>query len=554
MTNIEILPPNTRRIVEGFRDTGYSFPAAIADIVDNSIEAGARNIGVQIELMADRSVHVAISDDGSGMSVDELRNAMKYGADEKEDPHRLGRFGLGLKTASTSFCKRLVVVTRSERDEKGDVLAAAWDLDLIEKENDWCFEIGEANPNQKDAFDDQLEMLGSGSRHGTVVIWEKVDRLLKKRSGGEYKDINAALARRIDDVTWHLRTVFQRFLDHDDDRAPNVTIRLNGVLVPHWDPFCTSFPEVAPETERRMTVSNPELELSGEIVLRAFILPKPNETSQPTLFKAAARTAGSERQGFFVYREDRMIEEPGWLNRYASETHLRSLRIELSFPATLDPIFGVGLRKTGLHLDEGFFEVLDEIVTPLRREADNRDRKGSAKKLADDAKGIRPSDRSIASQRQGLTTATVSELPCGEITLRNNQTDSDSSLLLRGSSAAEKPDLRVEIVEGEEGTYVDFVETVEDGVLWAPAFRSGPQGDTQVLINVSHDWFKRAYMPLQENSVFCQSVEFLLFALAQAELNNTNSELDEDFRQFRIEVSRNLRKLVSDLPEYEPTD
>ena len=75
-----------------------------------------------------------------------------------------------------------------------------------------------------------------------------------------------------------------------------------------------------------------------------------------------------------------------------------------------------------------------------------------------------------------------------------------------------------------------------------------------MLINVSHDWFKRAYMPLQENSVFCQSVEFLLFALAQAELNNTNSELDEDFRQFRIEVSRNLRKLVSDLPEYEPTD
>lgn len=554
MANIEQLPPNTRRIIEGFRDTGYSFSAAIADIVDNSIEAGAKSIGIQIELLSDSTVHVAISDDGVGMSRDELRNAMRYGADEKEDPHRLGRFGLGLKTASTSFCKRLVVVTRAEKSEADEVLAAAWDLDLIEKENDWLFEIDDANANQKDAFLDQLEMLGSGVRHGTVVIWEKVDRLLKKRHGGEYKDINGALARRIDEVTWHLRTVFQRFLDEDDNRASNVAMYVNGLRLDPWDPFCTSFPEVSPKTVKKLTINNAELELSGEMVLRGFILPKPNETSQPVLFKAAARTAGNERQGFFVYRENRMIEEPGWLHRYASETHLRSLRIELSFPATLDPLFGVGLRKTGLHLDEGFFEVLDEIVTPLRREADHEARKGNAKKAVEDEKGIRPSDRSIASQRNGLTTATVAELPSGTITLTNNQTDTGEVLILRGSSPAEKPDLRVEIVDGDEETFVNFVETLEDGVLWAPAFRSGPHGDTQVQINAAHEWFKRAYLPLRDNSVFCQSIDFLLFALAQAELNNTNSDLDEDFRQFRIEVSRNLRKLVSDLPEYESGD
>jgi hypothetical protein len=226
----------------------------------------------------------------------------------------------------------------------------------------------------------------------------------------------------------------------------------------------------------------------------------------------------------------------------------------MNFPATLDSFFGVGLRKTGLHLDSGFVEVLNELVIPLRREANTLDRQGSARTAVEGEKGQRPSDRSIASQRSGLITAVVSESSDGEITLTNNQSDAGESFVLRKAGGESGADFRVEITDDPNPIYVDIVENIEDGVLWAPAFRSGINGDTQVRVNAGHEWFRRSYLPHRENSVFVQSIDFLLFSLAQAELNNTDPDLDDEFRQFRVEVSRNLRKLVVDLPEYDEDD
>ncbi len=554
MADLEVVPPNTARIVEGFRDTGYSFDAAIADLIDNSIEAGATEINVQLALNLDKEVLVSVADNGSGMDLNELRNAMRYGADEREDAHRLGRFGLGLKTASTSFCRRLTVLTRRPDSPDDVILAATWDLDLIAERGEWVLELGPADPEQVDEFLEALEALGDEHSHGTVVVWKKVDRLLQKKHGGEYKDLPAAMRRRQEDLKWHIRTVFQRFLSPTDSRVVNARVRLNGEALAGWDPFCEAFPEVSPVKTAQWHLKNAANGVDGEVSIRAFILPKPNETSDPKAFRLAARTAGNERQGFFVYREGRMIDKPGWLDIYGSETHLRSLRIEMNFPATLDSFFGVGLRKTGLHLDSGFVEVLNELVIPLRREANTLDRQGSARTAVEGEKGQRPSDRSIASQRSGLITAVVSESSDGEITLTNNQSDAGESFVLRKAGGESGADFRVEITDDPNPIYVDIVENIEDGVLWAPAFRSGINGDTQVRVNAGHEWFRRSYLPHRENSVFVQSIDFLLFSLAQAELNNTDPDLDDEFRQFRVEVSRNLRKLVVDLPEYDEDD
>lgn len=121
-------PPDPERVIEGLRDTGYDFNTAIADIVDNSIAAEATRIDILINMDPQNEVTVYISDNGSGMNLPQLRNAMKYGSDRRPDPSSLGKFGLGLKTASTSFCRKLSLVSRGE---DGKTRKVQWDLDYV---------------------------------------------------------------------------------------------------------------------------------------------------------------------------------------------------------------------------------------------------------------------------------------------------------------------------------------------------------------------------------------------------------------------------------------
>lgn len=555
----KVVPASVRRTVEGYRDTGYSFESAISDLIDNSIEAGATRISVSADLDINNEALVHVADNGCGMNLAELENAMRYGSDEVAERHRLGRFGLGLKTASTTFCRRLTVITRPE-GSSGALLAATWDLDVVEEADQWILEIGEATPAENDLFLEAMEVVSPGSEcpTGTVVAWRKVDRLLLKRTGGPYSDPEAALKRRVERLVGtmgrprpypgHLSMVFQRFLDPDDDRARTVEIVVNGDVVQPWDPFCVAF-GMKPKATKDWPVEN---EVTGEVELiavRDFILPKPNEVEQSEAFRAAAVTSGNERQGLFIYREGRLIDQPGWFGMFANETHQRSHRIEVSFPATLDDFFGVGVRKEGLDLDAGLRDALQGWLVPRRREANELDRAGANRDEVARRSGGNPSDRTIGSQRDGLDAAEVSGRSDGSVDLRNNRTDDDESIQVLGPGGAPNARFRLVVSPSEDELFVVAQEGLTDGVLWEPGLRTGGEGDTQVRVNVSHDWYRKAYLPNSNNSSLCQAIDFLLFALAAAELNNTDEDLYEVFQEFRVEVSRNLRRLVTDLPE-----
>ncbi len=130
-----LLPPDPERVMEGLRDTGYSFNTAIADIVDNSISANASMIDILIQINPAMLITVYITDDGCGMDFEGLKDAMKYGSKRRIDPSSLGKFGLGLKTASTAFCRCLSLVSRGKADST--VRKVQWDLDYIAQENSW---------------------------------------------------------------------------------------------------------------------------------------------------------------------------------------------------------------------------------------------------------------------------------------------------------------------------------------------------------------------------------------------------------------------------------
>ena len=100
-----IVEPDPKRMIEGLRDTGYSFNTAVADLIDNSIAAEARNIKIWVRMDYVGNIKLLIADDGIGMTRDELISAMKYGSPARPNPRSLGKFGLGMKTASTAFCQ-----------------------------------------------------------------------------------------------------------------------------------------------------------------------------------------------------------------------------------------------------------------------------------------------------------------------------------------------------------------------------------------------------------------------------------------------------------------
>lgn len=539
--------PDTVRLIEGLRDTGYTFNGSVADILDNSIAAGADLIHVQV-LLSGEEVMVTITDAGSGMDDTALENAMKYGSKRQSTLNSLSKFGLGLKTASTSFCRRLTVM--STPGAGSGVNYACWDLDEVEIAGDWELAIGPAEPNDNDFFIDQLEALGElgGTEvsSGTVVHWGKVDRLLKTKAGDDPANPKRYLTDQIKRLKAHLAMVFQRYLDPNDPRARNIRIWLNDEPVVAWDPFCAAW--VKPHTVKKLKLKG----ASGDeesIVLRAFILPPANEVEDEDYGKTV--NISNPMQGIYLYRQDRLIEGPDWIGFGAADTHLNALRIELSFPGELDELFGIDVKKSKVHLDAQLVGILSQIVAPIRRDADTAARSGKAKTLAKGSNPVKPTEITIRKSLDALAKAKVVEGADGSITLDNNQ----GEVAVVDSSGQPTGTITVRVPEDNHNVFVDRKELLPDGVLWEPFVRRSTGEDDDggpfigVAVNSGHDWFRKAYPRLAADSNLVQAFDYLMYALAQAEANNTKDELNDVYRELRIEVGQNLRKLVTDLPE-----
>ncbi len=246
------LPPDPVRMIEGLRDTGYQFNTAVADVVDNSIAAEASFVALELMMDFKGNITLAIYDDGEGMDKDALINAMKYGSKPRPSAASLGKFGLGLKTASTAFCRKLVVISRASA--KAELLRATWDLDHVRDTKKWELIVDEPTTKQKEAFERVI-----GNKKGTLVLWEKMDRLLKSYANPSGAVAQNAVKKIRDDLRNHLSAVYQRFLDVGDSRARHVKMTLNGEDVSAWNPFCPSESEVASDEAPEVScpIANP---------------------------------------------------------------------------------------------------------------------------------------------------------------------------------------------------------------------------------------------------------------------------------------------------------
>jgi hypothetical protein len=520
------VPPDVERIVEGLRDTGYEFNTAVADVIDNSIAAGATSVDVRVAVDFVGQVLVSIGDNGCGMDRDGLINAMKYGSKRRSSAASLGKFGLGLKTASTAFCRRLVVVSRDS--DNGVPLKAAWDLDALAESDEWGLELAEATANEVALLNEVAP-----EHSGTVVIWEKADRIVPEYKKPDGKAIKNAVKRLETLLVDHVAMIYQRFLDSTDSRARNVAINVNGKAVQAWDPFCVE--EVkGPAIEQVVRVKRPNGD-EGTFTVRAFILPRKEEFSSEERRQRAR--ISNDLQGVYVYRENRLIHGPDWLNMFKTEPHFSLLRVELSFAHDLDDAFQVDIKKSRILLNADLYDWLrDKFLAAPRREAETRARKGTASTAKGAAALLHKASNSVIGMR-------AASLATPKITASNPAT---GAVDIQNNAGFVQAKLHIAVPASPSAVHITTATTLDNGVLWEGSLTGGNIG---VTLNAAHPYYLKAYLPNTSNSPLIQALDFLLWSLAQAELNNVSAETRDAFEEFRIEVSRNLKKLVADLPD-----
>ena len=521
--------PDPSRTMEGLRDTGYQFNTAVADIIDNSIAAKAKTVEVKLEMEFDGEIAVYVADDGEGMNRDKLIEAMRYGAPPRSDPASLGKFGLGLKTASTAFARRLSVISRAAGD--APMLRATWDLDHVRETGAWKLQMTNAEPEFVKRVD---EVAPDAS--GTLVVWQKVDRLL----GKEYADPGGTWARRRlkqieEGLREHVGMVYQRFLDASDSRAETVAILVNGKNVGAWNPF-QPVPDSKLVAENTIPVDMGNGK-EAEFTVRAFVLPHRDEVADD--LRQEARIS-NDLQGIYVYRENRLIHGPDWLGMFGKEPHYSLLRVEFTFDHTLDQAFHIDIKKSQIILDTELYDWLkDKFLGAPRRAANERYRRRQKEKTKDAAKSAHDaSNNAIAGKEKDLDTADVDVMnpDTGEvrITRRDGQTTTARLRIL----APTKP--------GE--VHVSPADSLDDGLLWEPALIDKHKA---VRLNTGHPYYHKVYVPNLAEGVTIQGMDSLLWALCAAEMNALSPKTQEHFEELRFEVSRLLRKLVADLPDPE---
>lgn len=522
--------PDATRLIYGLRDTGYNFNTAAADIIDNSIAAHATNVNVVLELMNDGRKFVCFGDDGDGMDQETLFKAMRYGAPVRSDLSSLGKFGLGLKTASTSVCLRLTVISRRSPDD--ELAKLAWDLEHVEDTNTWEMLREPVSADELDWFE---ELCGL---KGTLVIWSKCDRLLTKeyeQPGGTQEQ--AAIRRLSERLREHVGLIYYRFLDPADARERNVTINIDHEKVEPWNPFYPAKAEQVLSDNLQKLEVEMEDGSTAAAHIRAWILPNQRDLSAEE--KKQARIS-NRAQGFYIHREGRVIQQGGWLGVFgAVEPHTSLLRIEFDFDHQLDHAFKVDVKKSKILFDPALEDELKRRLQPTYREAGNRYRR--KEQAAAVERGV---DHDSANKVIGSTPST--KKPSVESADPKTKTATLSNN--RGPSIRLK--VPVETNVDPKSIYVEAVDNITTGNLWEPAMRSGEDTGfvTAVRINKHHDFYQKIYQRAAASGYAVEGIDLLMWAFATAEQNNTNEELEPIFEDMRDEISSNLKRLLREVP------
>lgn len=328
MTSRRHAPPKAAAMIEALRGLGYSTATALADVIDNSIAAKAQSVDLLFDWAGPAS-RIRIVDNGKGMTAAELDRAMRLGEKsplDDRDVDDLGRFGLGLKTASFSQARRLTVATRRD----GETSSLRWDLDVLAAaQDDGWYMLEGPHPGSERLLDVLPET-------GTVVVWEVLDRIVTEGFAQQsFLDL-------IDTVEAHVAMVFHRYLE---GAKPRLTLTINGRVVVPWDPFLRANPLTWPSPLAQWGTGNRRVEA------QSFVLPHRDRLTPAEYDRASGAEGWTAQQGFYVYRNERLLLAGGWLGLgqgrpWTREEACRLARIRLDLPNSVDADWKIDIRKS----------------------------------------------------------------------------------------------------------------------------------------------------------------------------------------------------------------
>ena len=348
---VEVIP-SARKLIRALRDLGYDFSTAIAELVDNSIVAGATSVHINAFFEGDDS-WVMVRDNGVGMNTKELIEAMRLGTEREEREEDLGKFGLGLKTASFSQCDLVSVISRKD-PAKNEIVSYCWDLDHIDKKDRW--EIIELLKDDLDPrFTESLDV-----NTGTVVIWQNLNRMLgyQRPLGDAAKRRMSTLCRELEE---HLAMVYHRFIDGEVKNQVKLQIFLNGNQIKSWDPFART--ELKTIHRRAIRIPVEYEGVHGFVRVEPYILPHQEDFSSYRAWEiASGPRRWNQQQGFYIYRENRLIQSGGWSRLRTSDEHTKLARIAMSFSKNLDDAFKINVPKMRVQIPSQIKEQIEAEV------------------------------------------------------------------------------------------------------------------------------------------------------------------------------------------------
>ena len=340
MSSFYELVPDASNLIESQRSVGYTFETAIADIVDNSVSANATRIDINFN---NQQKYVSILDNGYGMSKIELLQAMKYVSRSIYDLRTqddLGRFGLGLKMASFSQCRKLTVVSIKD----GEYSGAVWDLDVVKKKNAWIVQILNDEEIRNTHRFSELGILSSG----TLVIWEKFDKL------EQYADFKFNFDESLEKTENHLSLVFHRFLQENQ-----IDIFFNQRAIDFVDPFFISNKATQPKSSDVIF----ENSRNARIDIKPYIVPYQKRLSQKERHVLKKFEHCKLGPGLYIYRNRRLIAWGKWFRLVRPNELANLARIQIDIPNTIDDLWEIDVKKSQLNIPTSLRTQLRNVIT-----------------------------------------------------------------------------------------------------------------------------------------------------------------------------------------------
>ncbi len=520
------------RVLTGIRNFGYTFQAAIFDIMDNSIVAGAKRISVFIEAeeVATKNMKkIIIVDDGCGMNLDEMYNALFLGSPTSNyDDNSLSKYGFGLKSAGLSLANTVAVISRKNRNENWKKSVISWNK--FEQMNQYVVdedvEIGEEEK--------YLENLGEG----TIVILE--DLLNINRINADKAHV---MLKKGAGITFH------RFIEED-----KLVISINKDEVEAADPlFCELSGNEFSKYNGREPVSfwkkdciiPINAEKKAKAVVKAILLPCPPVYEKEGRKTEINKKYGLTKQniGFYIYRNRRLIKQGVTLGLITRRQETYPVRIRIDLDSRCDSFINLDVKKTELYFTDDFLEKLSERVMPFINRAvelwpEVQKKGGEENKTVSD----------LLHDRSNKLLEKISPVDCDPQTLEIKQVQKEIETKIE-QFKKEYPTEKniIDEIRKRNGKRVIAVDDLENGMLWKPSIGDDDSNKVIVLLSRAHPFYTKIYQKLVPGSDAVVVLDALFLNMAMAEMGISSldvSKLAKIFKRLRQSVSYQLSNFI----------